>query len=514
MSHEADESADDSAKVRVESIKEFEEKIRAISWERLGFRNAPLGRRIIANLIDLVIMAGPVALLLSFILPAVFSHALNGLYWPWLTKRPDFVLLLIGTISALVYEIVLAIVQWIMMGLRGASIGKVIAKLRLIRTNDDDPVVPGLWRVLLRSLLIFAFNIPVVIGAGALFASIFVDPEKRGRSWADRTTRMWLTDRKHGLDVVDRSAIRQARHEAVRVDERRESVPSLSTAYGGAFERYLPSTRSRLGLVAVERDEIDSAPSLSNMVKPPAGLVDALQAAQMADRAPESPRQQSAAGAESTKTPDADVPASAYTYADAVPAMRLGTHTPPGGAPAAGHRDEPARDKNGAGTSDDLPEETSISRPVAYRQESASDRPDTRGGGPESAMRASRTRQNYCIRVGDQTYPLHAGAVIGRRPTERNDRIAAIAINDESKLISKEHAEITREGDRFLLRDLESVNGTFVESYGRWERISAEHPVLVRPGTRMGIGDFVVTIEVDNGLPDGAEQTMVPGEEA
>lgn len=54
--------------------------------------------------------------------------------------------------------------------------------------------------------------------------------------------------------------------------------------------------------------------------------------------------------------------------------------------------------------------------------------------------------------------------------------------------VSKRHALISRRGERYLLRDLESTNGTFVNS----RRIRGE--IAIGPRDRIYIGEFILRV--------------------
>ena len=87
------------------------------------------------------------------------------------------------------------------------------------------------------------------------------------------------------------------------------------------------------------------------------------------------------------------------------------------------------------------------------------------------------------VRLQATSYPLFAGkqARIGRAADNE------IVLNDPK--VSRYHAVIEWNGSGFLLRDLGSTNGTFVNG------AQVEGPLLLRPGDELAIGDGVFLVE-------------------
>ncbi len=71
---------------------------------------------------------------------------------------------------------------------------------------------------------------------------------------------------------------------------------------------------------------------------------------------------------------------------------------------------------------------------------------------------------------------------IGRSPD--ND----IQINDKS--VSRKHLKIVRRGDKYLLKDLESKNGTFIKG----KRISPDDEIEVKEGVSVAIGNILISL--------------------
>ncbi len=82
--------------------------------------------------------------------------------------------------------------------------------------------------------------------------------------------------------------------------------------------------------------------------------------------------------------------------------------------------------------------------------------------------------------------------VIGR------DLKCDIVLNDPE--VSRNHTRLTAQPDGYLVEDLESTNGTFVNN----QRVTA--PRLLRPGDLLGLGENLV---LEFGLSDAAAATIV-----
>lgn len=63
--------------------------------------------------------------------------------------------------------------------------------------------------------------------------------------------------------------------------------------------------------------------------------------------------------------------------------------------------------------------------------------------------------------------------------------------------VSKAHAALERDGGAFVIRDLGSTNGVFIDG----ERALSAGPIAVSPGAAIGIGDFLVSLSVKGEQP-------------
>lgn len=84
--------------------------------------------------------------------------------------------------------------------------------------------------------------------------------------------------------------------------------------------------------------------------------------------------------------------------------------------------------------------------------------------------------------------------LIGREPS--------CQLRVPSNSVSRRHCEITIEGDKATLRDLNSRNGT----YHNEQRI--EQPQVLEPGDRIAIGSVVFTVQI-NGEPSHVEPPLL-----
>lgn len=100
-------------------------------------------------------------------------------------------------------------------------------------------------------------------------------------------------------------------------------------------------------------------------------------------------------------------------------------------------------------------------------------------GGTDAASKVNPTELSLLVTGGPLTgtlLPLHGGqtVTIGRSPA------STLVLDD--KYASGNHASLTLQGDSWVLTDLGSTNGTFVDQ----ERLSA--PVVLVPGISVRVG--------------------------
>ncbi|MFO0697430.1 MAG: ATPase, T2SS/T4P/T4SS family [Polyangiales bacterium] len=73
--------------------------------------------------------------------------------------------------------------------------------------------------------------------------------------------------------------------------------------------------------------------------------------------------------------------------------------------------------------------------------------------------------------------------------------------------VSKRHSRLVLKDGRFIVVDLKSTNGTYVN--GR--KITS--PLVVKPGDKIYIGDFILTIEQEGAVRDSGQPSSIPNDE-
>ena len=92
-------------------------------------------------------------------------------------------------------------------------------------------------------------------------------------------------------------------------------------------------------------------------------------------------------------------------------------------------------------------------------------------------------RQTCWIVMGRRSFPLPEGEhIVGREPN------ASIWL--DSPRVSRRHARLVVRGERAVVEDLASKNGTFVQG------VRIRGPVTVDPGDRIQVGPFALTFHV------------------
>lgn len=120
-------------------------------------------------------------------------------------------------------------------------------------------------------------------------------------------------------------------------------------------------------------------------------------------------------------------------------------------------------------------------------------------------MRPSRprTRPENAVRLGKMgtTISLRRRGGESRRETFRGDGVITLGRSPDNDVmllcprVSKRHATAQVKGGLLWLRDLSSMNGTFVNG------VATREAIVVKPGDIVQIGDFTLTFEVGRTVP-------------
>jgi hypothetical protein len=407
----------------------------------LGLVRAPFGRRALSATIEAAVYVLLQLPLLLGALPALLAASAEA--DPAEALRGRLVLVVVLTAISTVLTTVYLIVQLVLHGRRGITLGKALTGLRSVNVRTLER--PGFWRgAVVRGLVLWAsFAVPLLGPLLVIALSPFFDPERRGRGWADLAGATWLVDARHGLNPYDDKRMRIARKTvATDLADVRSELPSLATAAGPRPPAaYVPAPRSSGGVLGAARGDAASG---------------------IAAPAP-APEPGAPAPAPATTPFDAPAPVAAPagpTASGWVPPQLLpdGSAASPvreGSGAAAAHGDSPATSRPGA----------SVARFVL----------DT----------------GRVVDVG-------SGILIGRdpAPVTGDDGVAPVAIDDPTMSVSKTHLAVLPHGSDTIVVDRGSTNGSAVVRGG------AEHPlvpgvaVALRPGDTIRFGDRHAMIRI------------------
>ncbi|MET0811464.1 MAG: RDD family protein [Microbacterium sp.] len=397
----------------------------------LGLVRAPFGRRALAATIDAVIW-----LLLSLPLwigaaPLLLKLATGSISPYGFVNHPDFLLALITASVSTLLGLVYLVVQWILHGVKGMTIGKGMAGIRTVDVRTLER--PGIGAVLLRFLLLILSGIVPVFGPAFLLASPTFDPDGRGRGLHDKAAGVWLIDVRRGLDPYDQKRMRIAR-KMVKIEPRadKSALPSLATPSDpGAQPEYRPGSRVSAGVLGMARPQptpsAPAAPAAAPAPQPAQAPAPAPQPAQAPAAAPQP------AQAPAPASQPADAPAS-------LPAPEPSAVTPP--AP---------------------PSEPSVR--LGLRFESG------------------------------ESIPVLSAVLLGRNPEDSDGSGArAIALADESRSLSKTHLMVRPVDGGLEVVDRHSTNGSGLIRGGTEFRILPDTPTLAAEGDRIRLGDRVAAV--------------------
>jgi pSer/pThr/pTyr-binding forkhead associated (FHA) protein len=109
----------------------------------------------------------------------------------------------------------------------------------------------------------------------------------------------------------------------------------------------------------------------------------------------------------------------------------------------------------------------------------------------------------YSTPQGDKTFPLRANVTIGR--DAQND----LALPDDP-LVSHQHACIRQVGDTYVVEDLQSTNGTFLERGLKLTRITSPQQLRPNDVIRVGLSRLVFDVDVAADIPPATPPASKP----
>ncbi|MET0296555.1 MAG: RDD family protein [Microbacterium sp.] len=440
----------------------------------LGLLRAPFGRRALAATIDVAIW---VVLLLPLAIgatPLLLKLATGAISPYGFVNHPDFVLAVIMAAASTLFGLVYLVVQLILHGVKGMTIGKAITGIRSVNVRTLSR--PRVGAVLLRFLIVVAAGVVPVFGPAIILISPTFDPEGRGRGLHDKATGVWLVDVRRGLNPYDEKRMRVAR-KMVKAEPNlaRTALPSLATPVDPTAEpQYRPGSRVSAGVLGVARPHDPHE-------RPAVGLSLAT------PTTPQTPAEAGKPVLGGYRTPEADKPDVDRPAAPVVPV------TPP---VVAAPTPEPQQ-LTSAEPAAPRPEPV---RPEPVRLEPVRLEPVRRERVRPEPVQPDAPRSEPVARFGlrldtGESIPILEPVLLGRNP-DAADRpgARAIALADDSRSLSKTHMLVRPVDGGLEIEDCHSTNGSGLIRGGTEYAVSAGSPVHATDGDMIRLGDRVAAV--------------------
>jgi len=414
---------------------------------------------------------------------------------------------------------VLAVVQWVLHGRRGWTLGRLLVGIRTVDAETRRPI--GMGRVLVRGLVVAAGALVCLIGAFLVLASPLVDPTGRRRGWHDRAARDEVLDaRALAAPVLTAGAPLPA---ARSVAASTPASPAASALDGpdGPDEPDGPDAPDGSGMPVPAWASSALAPTPVPALRPwTAGSQHEMPAVTGSLRlAPLAPQRSG---------PDLDT--------RAIPAVRVAPGTASAGAgtpvapPSAEHA--AALTPAPAGTPAGPPAGTAAGTAVGTGLGTAALAPARQpAAGPSALDPGLELTHRVLSRVDlpadvdldddldEQTLPLtgpetaeielsdgrrlyvERTALVGRNPVART-HVRAIRVHDPNRSVSKTHLQIGVEPGGVWVADRGSTNGTVVTlPDGGQVRCGVDQRVRLRVGSVVVFGDCALRLVRGPGSP-------------
>lgn len=237
----------------------------------LGLVPAPKGRRVLASLLEFATFAAILAPFAIWVLPMIVLVSQQVLDGYGLVQHPNFVFTLVVAVVTVILVVAFALVQGLLHGKKGVTLGKSIAGIRSVNVKTLE--APGFGRVTLRALLLVLSWLLPVVGPALFLMSPLFDPERRGRGWLDMAAGTWFVDIRTGLDPYHKKRMRLARKEVgLELHAERDPLPSLATEQQQAEAvGYRPRGRVSAGVIGRRRPNAASDIAAAAVPEPAAG---------------------------------------------------------------------------------------------------------------------------------------------------------------------------------------------------------------------------------------------------
>lgn len=122
---------------------------------------------------------------------------------------------------------------------------------------------------------------------------------------------------------------------------------------------------------------------------------------------------------------------------------------------------------------------------------------------PEHAPEESQAAMAELRTDGGTAFALHERNTIGRSDPVRGEVAVDLGGLPEGGYISRSHAEIWRDGDKWFIKDLGSSNGTFLVN--GVDKVKVEGDTELADGQRIAFGTAELTFSLASDLSDQSD---------
>jgi len=469
--------------------------------EAIGLVPARPGMRALSTILELIvalIIATPGTIAGVNLLMLVSSSGTAGLL-----GRKDLIWILLPLIVSYVLMFVFTLVQLILHGLKGVTLGKAVVGIRTVNVRTLEK--PGFWRgaVVRYLILVASFVVPVIGPLLVIALSPLFDPERRGRGWPDRAAATWLVDVRRGLNPYDGKRMRIARKQiTTEVHEAAPELPSLATPVDrDAPAVYVPTGRFSGGVVGAHRAAASApgTPAASAAPVAPVAGVPSL-ATPPAGPGPD------------TASPAKPVPGPAGAPSASAPASTTATGFAPPAAPAAPATaawQPPTIAPVAAAAPVTAPAGTPAPAPVHAPAPAPAHAPAP-APSPTTLPASDSPRAILVIDNGERV-EVRAATLIGRAPAagpstgsgtdpstgsgNGDGEVQLVRVPDETRSVSKTHVAILLSRRGVVAVDRGSTNGSSIVRDGAEHPLTPGHPAELRAGDVLRFGDRSLRVE-------------------